>query len=198
MDVRQALHACWLEQSTSEVTVRVSQGGKASVVSNRDFGKKECILVPFTTTIGVGPRMPAISVEVHVAMSASDKDLKCWPTPKLDAPTSGEQGGKQVKAQFVVPFWAVESAPDSSIANMSMGSLSTKRSVVTFKLGESDDPVSEGTAVVQSIPVLYNSKPVKSGATLLSVPNLESLKRSLSSESAPSASSRPAKASKVA
>ena len=104
-------------------------------------------------------------------LDGSGNPVRFWLNPKCDMPVGKKTG-------FLVSYWVVKEARDSTLANLERDTLGIRLSSSGLRCGEACEPV------VIYIPVMVNSKAIKAGDELL--------KRSASASATPSKAARTA------
>ena len=141
-----------------------SKGAPLKVTCDHKVNKGGLVMVPLTTSIGVGARPPAQAVEVedfHGIRDGSGNIIRFWLNPKFDMPVDKAQPG------FLAPYWVAKAAPDSSLANLAPSALRVRANVSGQALAGLG-AASTYTDVL--IPVLVNDAPLKVGDELMQPP----------------------------
>lgn len=142
-------------KSPSQVSVVTFQckTGSHVEVGGTTISKGELRLVPLSSSIQAGTKVPVNSLEVDMGLGGETKiyisPKTTWPNPK-----------NPEIARFIVPYWHVNSTADQDEANMK---LSYRDVDVTAKA----NGASAASSTTVSIPMLVNTRALKPGEELL-------------------------------
>ena len=189
--VMNALHRAYANHRGAKVRVFWQEGAtKASKVEAlADYAVGTLLLIPLSPTLGQNAKVPAQAVEIPETPfvdPSTGKEVKMYIAPKVEFPAGTAAG-------FVVPYWCVGAAESDADANMRAGTLKIE---MTHKEQLVDIGGARSSLTRVSLPVLYNSKDVKSGAVLLKAasPAAEEAAKSGASASGPAPMKRARKA----
>ena len=145
----------WLKHTFS------NKGVPLKVECDTKVNKGGLVLVPLTTSIGVGTKVPLQAVEVEAVdniLDGSGVPIRFWLNQKFELPVSKKQPG------FLVSYWVTQAASDSSLANLEHSTLSIRTRAGGTKIAGIGEM---STYSDTYIPIMVNSFAIKAGDELL-------------------------------